>query len=96
LYGYVLTIETAFREVEAALIATRKIREQQAAQDVQVQAALRTLRRAVLRYENGYVSYLEVLRRAAQPVQCQLQQVQLQGARLDAIVNLYKALGGGW
>jgi multidrug efflux system outer membrane protein len=96
LYGYVLTIQQAFQEVEDSLIATRKIREQQAAQDLQVQAFLRTLRLATLRYENGYVSYLEVLDAQRSLFNAELQQVQLQGARLAAIVNLYKALGGGW
>ena len=53
LYDYLRTIQRSFREVEDSLIATRKIREQQAAQDRQVQALQRTLRLASLRYENG-------------------------------------------
>lgn len=48
-------------EVEDSLIVTRKIREQQAAQDRQVQALQRTLRLANLCYENGYWNFLEVL-----------------------------------
>lgn len=50
----------------------------------------------MLRYENGYVNYLEVLDAQRSLFNAELQQVQLRGARLTAIVNLYKALGGGW
>ena len=96
LYDYLRTIQTGFREVEDSLIAARKIREQQAAQDRQVQALQRTLRLATLRYENGYSSFLEVLDAQRSLFSAELQQVQLQRARLGAIVNLYKALGGGW
>ena len=78
------------------MIATRKIREQQQAQDRQIQAFQRTLRLATLRYDNGYSSYLEVLDAQRNLFNAELQQVQLQRARLAAIVNLYKALGGGW
>jgi outer membrane protein, multidrug efflux system len=91
-----MTIQTAFREVEDSLIATRKIREQQAVQDRQIQGQQRTLRLATLRYENGYSSYLEVLHAQRSLFNAELQQVQLQRARLGALVNLYKALGGGW
>ena len=96
LYDYLRTIQRSFREVEDSLIATRKIREQQAAQDRQVQALQRTLRLASLRYENGYSSFLEVLDAQRSLFSAELQQVQLQRARLGAIVDLYKALGGGW
>jgi outer membrane protein, multidrug efflux system len=96
LHNYLMTIQTAFREVEDSLIATRKIREQQAAQDRQIQGQQRTLRLATLCYENGYSSYLEVLDAQRSLFNAELQQVQLQRARLGALVNLYKALGGGW
>jgi outer membrane protein, multidrug efflux system len=96
LYDYLLTIQTGFREVEDALIAIRKIREQQIAQDRQIQAFQRTLRLANLRYDNGYSGYLEVLDAQRNLFNAELQQVQLQSARLRAIVDLYRALGGGW
>lgn len=96
LNNYLMTIQAAFREVEDSLIGTRKIREQQAAHDRQIQGQQRTLRLATLRYENGYSSYLEVLDAQRSLFNAELQQVQLQRARLGALVNLYKALGGGW
>ena len=83
-------------EVEDALIGVRKIREQQMAQDRQIRAFDRTLRLANLRYENGYSSYLEVLDAQRNLFNAELQQVQLQSARLRAVVDLYRSLGGGW
>jgi multidrug resistance efflux pump len=68
-------------EVEDSLIAMRQIREQQAAQDWQVQPLQRTLRLANLRYENGYSSFLEVLDAQRSLFSAELQQVQLQRAR---------------
>ncbi len=58
---YQQVIQTAFREVEDALIDQAKSREQLAAQKRQLEALRRTLGLARLRYENGYTSYLEVL-----------------------------------
>jgi multidrug efflux system outer membrane protein len=75
LYDYLQTIQTSFREVEDALIAIRKIREQQTAQDRQIQAFQRTLRLATLRYDNGYSSYLEVLDAQRNLFNAELQQV---------------------
>jgi multidrug efflux system outer membrane protein len=96
LYEYLRSIQTSFREVEDALIAARKLREQQEARDRQIRAFERTLRLATLRYENGYSSYLEVLDAQRNLFSAELEQVQLQRARLGAIVDLFRALGGGW
>ncbi len=84
LHNYLMTIQTAFRELKDSLIATRKIREQQTAQDRQIQGQQRTLLLATLRYENGYSSYLEVLDAQRSLFNAELQQVQLQRARLGA------------
>ena len=55
---------------------------------------LKPLGKPKARYDNGYSSYLEVLDAQRNLFSAELQQVQLQRARLGAIVNLYKALGG--
>jgi multidrug efflux system outer membrane protein len=51
---------------------------------------------ARLRYENGYTSYIEVLDSERSLFQAQIQLVQTQGQLYFALINLYKALGGGW
>lgn len=67
--------------MEDALIANRKIGEQQTAQGRQILAFRRTLRLANLRYDNGYSNYLEVLDAQRNLFNAELQQVQLQRAR---------------
>jgi multidrug efflux system outer membrane protein len=96
LYSYQQAIQTAFSEVENSLVDQAKTREQLAAQVRQVQALARYAYLAKLRYDNGYTSYLEVLDSERSLFQAQLQLAQTQGLLYVAVVNLYKALGGGW
>ena len=51
---------------------------------------------ARLRYENGYTSYIEVLDAERSLFSAELTYVQTQGTLFGALVNLYKAMGGGW
>lgn len=73
-----------------------KTREQAAAQSRQVDALTRYAYLARLRYDNGYTSYIEVLDSERSLFQAQLQLTQTQGLLYVALINLYKALGGGW
>lgn len=96
LYSYQQTIQTAFSEVENSLVDQAKTREQAAAQTRQVDALARYAYLARLRYDNGYTSYIEVLDSERSLFQAQLQLTQTQGQLYVALINLYKALGGGW
>jgi len=96
LYTYLQSIQTAFGEVENSLVDQAKTREQLAAQGRQVEALGRYAYLARLRYENGYTSYIEVLDSERSLFQAQIQLVQTQGQLYFALINLYKALGGGW
>jgi outer membrane protein, multidrug efflux system len=96
LYGYQQAIQTAFAEVENSLVDQTKTREQVAAQTRQVAALERYAYLARLRYDNGYTSYIDVLDSERSLFQAQLQLAQTQGQLHFAIINLYKALGGGW
>ena len=59
--------------------------------------ALRTYSRlARLRYEGGYTSYIEVLDAERSLFNAQLSYTQAQSAVFTSMVNLYKAMGGGW
>ena len=49
-----------------------------------------------MRYDNGYTSYIEVLDAGRSLFQAQLQLTQTQGQLYAALINLFKALGGGW
>ena len=51
---------------------------------------------ARLRYENGYTSYIEVLDAERSLFDAELAYTQTRGGLLQALINLYKAMGGGW
>ncbi len=51
---------------------------------------------ARLRYENGYTSFIEVLDADRSLFNAQLQYTQSQQVEFQAMINLYKAMGGGW
>ncbi len=63
---------------------------------MQVSALQRNLDLATLRYQNGYSDYLTVVDADRSLYSAQLQYVQSQGDLFRAMVNLYKAMGGGW
>ena len=96
LAGYRQTIQTAFREFDDALVDQARTREQLAAQGSQVEALLKYVELAQLRFDNGYASYLEVLDAERSLFNVQLNYAQNQGVLFQAMINLYKAMGGGW
>lgn len=96
LRGYQQAIQTAFREVADALVGAQKTRSQLLAKDEQVDALARYASLARDRYEGGYTSYLEVLDSERALFAAQLDQSSLRGAEFGQVVQLYKALGGGW
>ena len=51
---------------------------------------------ARLRYDNGYTSYIEVLDAERSLFNAELSYAQTQGVLFQAMINLYKAMGGGW
>jgi len=93
---YLDAIQTAFREVDDALVSVAKYRTELAARGRQV-AALRTYAaKARLRYAEGYVSYIEVLDAERRLFDVALLHAQARADLYAALVSLYKALGGGW
>jgi len=96
LFGYRQAILNAFRDVEDSLITTTKGREQLAAQTREVAALSTYARLAKLQYEAGKTSYLQVLDADRTLFDGQLSQVQTQTGTLVALVDVYRAMGGGW
>jgi len=96
LLNYQQVIQKAFAEVDDSLVAVAKLREQLKDEAAQVKALQRTLDLATLRYRNGYSDYLTVVDAERNLYTAQLQYVQDQGNLFIALVNLYKAMGGGW
>lgn len=96
LFAYQRAIQNGFREVDDALVGHQKSRRQLAAQDRQVQALRDYARLAWLRFESGYTSYLEVLDARRSLFDAELERALTQGQVFQALVDIYKALGGGW
>ena len=93
---YEQTILTAFREVEDALVGVSTAREQAAAQERQVNALQSALRLANLRYKGGLANYLDVLIAQRSLFDAELSLAATRRLHLVSVVQLYKALGGGW
>lgn len=96
LFQYENIVLNAFREVEDALIEIATYRKELAAIDRQLKASKNANNLSKERYDKGVSSYLEVLDTERTLFSTDLQQSQLQQQYLNAYVNLYKALGGGW
>jgi multidrug efflux system outer membrane protein len=93
---YQQTIQQAFREVSDALVAYRKNQEFRAQQELLAASARDAARLSDLRYRRGATSYLEVLDSNTRYFDAELGLARAQLNELLAIVQLYKALGGGW
>jgi multidrug efflux system outer membrane protein len=94
--NYQKAIRNAFREVSDALIAHTKTGEQMAQQELLVRALRETSRLSRLRYQGGLDSYLQVLDADRNLFQGELLLAQLRRNQLLTVVDLYRALGGGW
>jgi NodT family efflux transporter outer membrane factor (OMF) lipoprotein len=88
-------ILAALRDVEDGLASVRLLAEQEAAQAVAVLAAREAQRLADVRYREGAVDYLVVLEAQRTLLQAEDGAIQTRLARLNAVVGLFKALGGG-
>jgi len=96
LFGYQKAIQEAFREVDDSLVNQDRTREQLLAQRRQVEALQQYASTARLRYDNGYTSFIEVLDAERSLFNVQLQYTQTHQVQLQAMINLYLAMGGGW
>jgi multidrug efflux system outer membrane protein len=96
LLTYRKAIQVAFQEVSDALLSHAKSRDQLAFQDRQVRTLRNYLELARLRYDEGYTSYIEVLDAERSLFEAEVGQAQTQSQVVVSLVNLYKAMGGGW
>jgi multidrug efflux system outer membrane protein len=93
---YEKTVLTAFREVEDQLVAVQRLREEADAAGRASTAARQGVRLAGLRYEGGVDNYLNLLDAQRAQLDADLQASGLERQYRVAVVQLYKALGGGW
>ena len=86
----------AFREVSDALISHRRFDEERVEQAEAVNAGRQAVAVATDRYKEGKASYYEVLEAQQQLFPAENTLSQIEAGRRLAVVQLYKALGGGW
>lgn len=93
--AYQGAVLAAFRDVEDGLAAARLLGEQEGLQAVAVLSAREAQRLADVRYREGAVDYLTVLEAQRTLLQAEDGAIQTRLARFNAVIGLYKALGGG-
>lgn len=96
LIQYQKTIQTAFSEVSNALIAHQRTRESRVEQEKLVAALQDRKRLAYVRYSGGVDTQLNALDADRDLFDAELSLAQIQLNELLSVVQLYKALGGGW
>lgn len=96
LAAYEQSVLNAFREVSDTLVAREKFAEAGQFNAQAVTALASSVELATERYLNGKSSYFEVLQAQQELYPTQRAQVQTQASELIAVVQLYRALGGGW
>jgi multidrug efflux system outer membrane protein len=93
---YQENILSAFAEVENALVDIHTIKDEKEARMMQMTAAINAANLSRERYDGGVTSYLEVLDSERSMFDAELGASEVTQRQLNAYVNLYKALGGGW
>lgn len=96
LQTYRATVIAAFADTEDALVALRQLARQQTLQEQAVAQAQRAFELADARFRAGAVDLLTVLDAQRSLFSARDQFVQIRSARLQALVSLFRALGGGW
>jgi multidrug efflux system outer membrane protein len=93
---YQQSVQNAFREVSDALIQYRKVKEIRTQQELLVTTLQDRSRLAYLRYQGGVETLLSALDADRDLFNAELSLAQTKRNELLSLVQLYKALGGGW
>jgi multidrug efflux system outer membrane protein len=96
LVAYQRSIYTALREVADAVVSFDRLREQRAQEEQLVHTLEETVRLSELRYRGGLDSFLQVLDAQRNLFTGELALAQLRLQERASVVQLYRALGGGW
>jgi len=96
LIGYRYAIQRAFGDVSDALIGYQKFYEVRLRQENTVADLQESVRLSNMRYKGGTTTYLEVLDGQRSLFSAELTLAEARGREYQGLVQLYKALGGGW
>jgi multidrug efflux system outer membrane protein len=93
---YQRSAQNGFREVADALVSIEKLEGVRLELEISVRALEDAARLSRLRYDTGLANYLEILIADQQLFDQELLLARARGAQLNAVVQLYRTLGGGW
>jgi multidrug efflux system outer membrane protein len=96
LIGYQQTIQRAFGDVSDALIGYDKYHAVRERQEQSVKDLQESVNVSLMRYRGGTSNYLEVLDSQRSLFSAELTLAQARNNEYQSLVQLYKALGGGW
>jgi outer membrane protein TolC len=90
------SVLTAVTEVSNALVRLEKLKDQRTVASARVQTLQQAVANARLLFNSGLANYLEVILAQSNVLQSQLALADLERQHMGAMVELYRALGGGW
>lgn len=90
------SVLNAVGEVSDALVSNESLKVQEVKASEQVTTLKDGIKSAELLYKGGMANYLEVITAQANSLQAELNLASIKRQRLGSIVDLYRALGGGW
>jgi len=96
LITYRQTIQRAFGDVSDALIGYEKLHQVRLRQEDTVKDLQESVRLSDMRYRGGTTTYLEVLDGQRSLFSAELTLAEARGTEYQSLVQLYRALGGGW
>ncbi|WP_027382455.1 efflux transporter outer membrane subunit [Epilithonimonas caeni] len=90
------SVLNAVGEVSDALVSNESLKAQEEKASEQVTTLKSGIQSAEKLYKSGLVNYLEVITAQGNSLQAELNLASIKRQRLSSIVDLYRALGGGW
>jgi outer membrane protein, multidrug efflux system len=96
LFAYQQAIQRAFGDVSDSLIGYQKFHEVRVRQQDTVADLQESVRLSTMRYQGGTTTYLEVLDGQRSLYAAELTLAGARGTEYQSLVQLYRALGGGW
>jgi multidrug efflux system outer membrane protein len=96
LFSYEAAVQSAFADIDDALVAREKLIAQLQAVERLVGASAEYARLSQLQYDGGVTPYFTVLQAQQQLFPAELNLAQLRSAVFTSIVDIYRAMGGGW
>jgi NodT family efflux transporter outer membrane factor (OMF) lipoprotein len=94
--GFRQSVLVAVSEVSNALVSIDKLQQSYTATESRVATLNKAVGNADMLFKAGMANYLEVITAQGNLLQSELDLAAQKKARLDAAVELYRSLGGGW